>query len=70
MFQVAEWESKRVNVKVAFKKGKYTLMTGPKAAKPHRNTSKNRKPHLMFSRIPKPQVHGPNNVKNCRQQDL
>ena len=31
---------------------------GPKTAKPHRNTLKNRKPHRIFSWIPKPHVHG------------
>ena len=30
----------------------------PKTAKPHRNTPNNRKPNLIYSRVPKPHVHG------------
>ena len=36
---------------------------GPKTAKPHRNTPKNREPHRIFSRIPKPRVHVGHNMK-------
>ena len=36
---------------------------GPKTAKLHRNTPKNRKPHRIFSRIPKPRVHVGRNMK-------
>ena len=36
---------------------------GLKTAKPHRNTPKNRKPHRIFSRIPKPRVHVGHNMK-------
>ena len=43
---------------------------GPKTAKPHRNTPKNRQPHQIFSRIPKPHVHGGPLYESGHQQDL
>ena len=36
---------------------------GLKTAKPHRNTPKNRKPHRIFTRIPKPRVQVGHNMK-------
>ena len=43
---------------------------GPKTAKPHRNTPKNRKPHWTFSLIPKPYIQGGPLYESWRHQDL